>query len=199
MYCSRSLSASDRIMTLTNYKENDGDVMNTLVDLLGFELDTSELDTTEKELWYGDGLYKFQDTLDNEDNNMNVINQEPCDNNVKEILNTLNDEMINLRISDENIDHDIVYKNSPIVSQLTDTNQEENHFSRATNFNKDLNHNDNKVNNGDVLEDDLYLFNSNVYWYISPDLPLDPSIIAGKETSQNEVLKSNTVSTSHIY
>lgn len=188
-------------MSLTNNREKDGDVvMNPLSDFFGSDiLGTSELDGDEKELWYGDGLYKFQDTLDNEDSNMNVINQEPCDNNVKEILNKLNDEMNNLRISDENIDHDIVNKNASIVSKLTDTNQEEINLSRANNFIKDLNHNDNKVNNGDVLEDDLYLFNSNIYWYISPDLPLDPSIIAGKGTSQDEIFYSITVSAIHIF
>lgn len=36
--------------------------------------------------------------------------------------------------------------------------------------------------NESVKEDDLHLYNSYNYWYISPDLPLDPNIVNGGET-----------------
>lgn len=200
MYCSRSLSVSDRYMSLTNNREKDLDVIMTpLSGFLENVLGTTELERDDKEDWYNDGLFKFQDTLDNEDSNLNVINQEPCDNNVKEILNKLNDEMHNLSISDGNIEYDIVNKNFSVVSQLTDSNQAECSRSGANNSNKDMNHSENKVNNGDVFEDDLHLFHSNIYWSISPDLPLDLSIIGSKEPSQNETQNLVVVSNSLIH
>lgn len=189
MYCSRTLSASDTLTSFSNDKEND-----YLKQLMGI----TESEKDDKEDWYGDELFKIQDTLDNEDGNMNVITQEPCDSNLSQTLNELNFEMNNLRISNENIGNHILNKNSSLVSQLMNISQEENSITEANNFSKDINHND-KVNNGDVLEDDLHLFNSNIYWYISPELPLDSSIIAGKEPSSDETSNLNTVSTTLIH
>lgn len=187
MYCSRSLSVTDRLMSLTNTREKD--VMNPPSENFKTYIDISDFEKDDNQEWYSDGLFKFQDTLDNEDTNMIVINQEPCDNNVSQTLNELNEEMINLRMNDENV---IVNKNST-VSQLTKGSQEES-IPTPNNAYKDMNHND-KVNSGHVLEDDLHLFNSNIYWHISPDIPLDPSIIAGQELSRAEPSNLITVST----
>lgn len=201
MYCSRSLSVSDRLMSLSDKSKE-----KTITSCYSYDfVDVPESEGGEKDVWYRENLFEFQDHLDNEDSSKtNVINKESCDNNLRETLNELNDELNNLKFDEdcaddtntvvvplENDDNkdDFVNKNSQVVSQLSNVSLEEN------NFIKDLNHNDNKVNNGDVLEDDLRLFNSNIYWYISPDMPLDSSIIAGKEPSRSESLNTFKVST----
>lgn len=173
MKCTRTLTVSDKCLSTMDPRNWLDEIFNT------GDLDISESDRAEKDEWLNGDLLDYQDHLDNEDgsNKTNVIDNESCDNIVTDALNNLTDELNNLNVFDSD---DILNKNSRVVSQLTNVNLEENNFSI-----KDLNHNDNKVNNGGVLDDDLHLFNSNVYWYISPDMPLDPSIIAGKEPSRS--------------
>lgn len=213
MYCSRTLSLTDQFMSLSNGEENveknffgedevgiselendDDDfmswenrekdvdiVMNPLPMFFEQEVDLSEKEKTDDCL---SDTSKCENFLQNDDSNINIINQDMCDNNVRSTLKELNEDMSNLTIT--NMDS---VKNF-IVNQLMSSSEESQPPSK--NIDKDLNHND-KVNNA-VLEDDLHLFNSNIYWYISPDLPLDPSIIAGKEQTRNETSNFNTVS-----
>lgn len=133
-----------------------------------------------KENWYFDfNSMKFEEMLDNDEVNevnSNLVNPESGENFNPTVDSELEKHMDNIFISDK-LDKDILIKND-ISKEIKITEAEINTESNST---KDVNDND-KVNKVD-LDDDLYLFNSHIYWYISPDLPLDLNIIAGHETT----------------
>ncbi|CAH1106535.1 unnamed protein product [Psylliodes chrysocephalus] len=116
-------------------------------------------------------------TEDSKCNSSVILNKTNCD--ISEILIELKNELQNIHLfvdskeNSTNVDSEI--------SQLNSNNSNE---DKITDMNKDTNDNEKKVNNinnnvCDTREDDLHLFYSHNYWYISPDMPLDPNIVAG--------------------
>ncbi|KAJ8927571.1 hypothetical protein NQ314_019954 [Rhamnusium bicolor] len=137
------------------------------------------------------------------DSTHNVINNKnkQCDNLADTINIELKDDMENLNLAMKepilvNYSSEIDNTNKPFSNckgdiDTTTTNSDSKESSidvKKVNF----------INSesGTREDDDLHLFNSYNYWYISPNLPIDPSIIAG-ELSPNEMNGSGDVA-SHL-
>ncbi|XP_072393509.1 serine/threonine-protein phosphatase 4 regulatory subunit 1-like isoform X1 [Diabrotica undecimpunctata] len=137
------------------------------------------------------------DTVANADGNVENLNdkgsiEDPkttpnvivCDNISEKINNQLTDAMQNIKLivnnSNLNIEH-----STNVNNELSQLNSNVTTEDKITNTNKDTNDNEQKVNinNNGTIEDDLHLFYSHNYWYISPELPLDPVLVCGEESS----------------
>ncbi|CAG9856795.1 unnamed protein product [Phyllotreta striolata] len=110
-----------------------------------------------------------------------IFHNSKCDNTSEIVNNELKDGMQNIKLIVDNKGN----STNNEISQLVSNNSDGDHQNT-----KDSNDNENKVNNMnnnacDTLEDDLRLFYSHNYWYISPDMPLDPNLVAGDAYSTN--------------
>ncbi|KAJ8976361.1 hypothetical protein NQ317_014157 [Molorchus minor] len=136
------------------------------------------------------GNRKCEDKVaDNKDINVIYDNSKKCDTLTDTINEELKDGLNNLSISS---------KEPPIERSSTELNsvsepiiKGDGDISATERTDKESCDTNNKVifvnTEGDTKEDDdLHLFNSHNYWYIIPDLPLNPSIIAGEQFPDNE-------------
>lgn len=130
---------------------------------------------------YIESLINMKDIFE-EPNNV-ISSQTKCD--TSEIISAeLKDDKENIKLCVNNADINI--DNSKNVNNTEDTelsqlNSNVVNEENSTKENKDICDNDIKVNinNNSTLQDDLHLFYSHNYWYISPELPLDPIIVTG--------------------
>lgn len=225
MYCSRSLSVTESIMMLANNRKKDVDLDISFYET-GLEKEDEEDEEDWDFESYVNQNSPQTSSVNQADNNINKhldiemnslpsiqfegekVDQEDWVIKDFEKLKIIDEnvENANVMVENENSSENTICKtssncneenqNSPIIQITAVISKEENKITEELNFNKHMI--DDKVNNnGDVLQDDLHLFNSNVYWYISPDMPLDPSIIAGKESSGD--LNSSEVSTMFFF
>lgn len=125
--------------------------------------------------------------------NVNVINDKPQCDNLAEIINSeLKDELSNVSLDSNE-------KCSTSTTEISDASKPLSNCidgggtaaSNTIQITDPVEDETKKVNfihseNGAREDDDLHLFNSYNYWYISPDMPLDPSIIAGDQSPNLE-------------
>lgn len=125
----------------------------------------------------------------------NVINEKPQCDNLAEIINSeLKHELSNVNLNSE--EPVAVEKDSNEISDTSRplSNCTERNGTTATDIveiREPIEDESKKVNfihseNENREDDDLHLFNSYNYWYISPDMPLDSSIIAGEQSPKVE-------------
>ncbi|KAJ8940759.1 hypothetical protein NQ318_009671 [Aromia moschata] len=117
-------------------------------------------------------------------NDVNVItvNSKLCDNFSGSIDDQLTVDMKHLNLSSNQLDTEINSTDKGDACTSSVESREE-IASAADGSDKESTDSNKKVNlinieSGPKEDDDLRLFNSYNFWYISPDLPLDPSIIA---------------------
>ncbi|KAJ8922296.1 hypothetical protein NQ315_004236 [Exocentrus adspersus] len=122
--------------------------------------------------------------------NSNVINDKTQCDNLAEIINSeLKDELSNISLdTDDSVVEICNNQISDTSKSLGDCTEDcEQTATNSLQSIEPIEDESKKVNfilseNGTREDDDLHLFNSYNYWYINPDMPLDPSIIAGEQS-----------------
>lgn len=121
----------------------------------------------------------------------NVINDKPQCDNLAEIINSeLKDELSNVSLDSdgpvalERSSREIGDTSEPLSNCI---DRDDTAATDIVEIRERIEDESKKVNfihsaNGNREDDDLHLFNSYNYWYVSPDMPLDPSIIAGEQS-----------------
>ncbi|KAG5900679.1 hypothetical protein JTB14_005944 [Gonioctena quinquepunctata] len=164
------LSLTERFNMNNEKEEVDMNPLNSDMDNMS-NSETSELE--DKGEWYFEGMLKIQEMLDTVIPN-GELPVETVEDDLKEKM-----ENLKLGVDKENAEHSGISKNEPSKSCV-------NASDTAT-----TNNDSNKVKSDDCdekvifaggpfdhFQDDLRLFNSHNYWYVSPDLPLDPFVVA---------------------